>query len=189
MVYNIKALFLALMLSFTLTANALDSKEAVGTKSGHHVKDANGHCVRTKWGASNDECGRFVKVASLEDRTVHFDFDSSELSVLEKLEINALADTFMKHKVTKVKIIGFADRLGASEYNQRLSERRAMAVKKYLDTKVKLESSPISIKGIGSSSQIKVCEGVTGNELKTCLAPNRRVEIEINYVDSVSEPE
>jgi OOP family OmpA-OmpF porin len=189
MTYLKKAVLSAFLIGASLNANAMNANDAVGSVGGEHVMDERGHCVRTKWGSPSDECGRTIEIAKLEERTVHFDFDSSELDMGDREKLDMLAQIFREHNIKKVVIVGFADRIGKDDYNVKLSERRAYAVKGYLDSKVALESSPVALRGLGSSNQVKECADMPLKELKECLAPNRRVEVEIDYVDTVSEPE
>ena len=44
-----------------------------------------------------------------------------------------------------------------------------------------LESSIIELRAMGKTNEYASCEGMKGNELISCLMPNRRVEVEIDY--------
>jgi OOP family OmpA-OmpF porin len=75
-------------------------------------------------------------------------------------------------------ISGHTDRLGSPQYNQKLSERRANAVKAYL-VKKGVDASKIETFGFGKTMPIKSCpDDKNAKALQTCLEPNRRVEIE-----------
>lgn len=70
------------------------------------------------------------------------------------------------------------DRLGSPQYNQKLSERRANAVKNYL-VKKGVDASKIETYGFGKTLPVKSCpDDKNRKALLTCLEPNRRVEIE-----------
>ncbi|HEX9398455.1 MAG TPA: OmpA family protein [Burkholderiales bacterium] len=78
-----------------------------------------------------------------------------------------------------VNVNGHADRLGSAAYNQKLSERRADAVRAYLVSK---GASPDSIEtfGFGKTLPSKSCpDQKDRSALIECLAPNRRVVVEI----------
>jgi OOP family OmpA-OmpF porin len=81
-----------------------------------------------------------------------------------------------------VQIDGHADRIGTHPYNQRLSERRAEAVRAYLVSRGFNASSMESI-GFGKTNPVKSCPGVltpqTRKQLIECLAPNRRVVVSV----------
>jgi OOP family OmpA-OmpF porin len=74
-------------------------------------------------------------------------------------------------------IVGYTDRLGSDDYNQKLSERRAIAVKNYLMNKG-IESSRLRAEGRGEADPVVMCDEQNKAVLISCLSPNRRVEIE-----------
>lgn len=79
-----------------------------------------------------------------------------------------------------VSISGHTDRLGSTEYNQKLSERRADAVRAYLVSRG-MDGSKVESRGYGEAKPVKACPDQKNRKaLIECLAPNRRVEIEIN---------
>jgi len=77
-----------------------------------------------------------------------------------------------------INVNGHADRIGTPQYNQKLSERRAEAVRAYLVSRG-VEASKVETFGFGKTLPVKSCPG----EKKTpalieCLQPNRRVVVE-----------
>lgn len=87
-------------------------------------------------------------------------------------------------EVEVVVVTGHTDRIGTEAYNQRLSERRATAVRDYLVGKG-VDSARVRSLGRGESEPVVACAKVKGKEnrankaLIECLQPNRRVVIEI----------
>lgn len=82
---------------------------------------------------------------------------------------------------SKLKITGYTDRLGDNAYNQRLSLQRARTVEQYLRGHgVTLK---VSVQGRGSENQRVDCRQTQRDELVHCLAPNRRVELELAGAD------
>lgn len=77
-------------------------------------------------------------------------------------------------------VIGYSDRLGAPEYNQQLSLRRAQAVADEL-VSLGIPAQSISAEGRGASESVTgtKCDGQSGNALIGCLSPDRRVVVEI----------
>jgi OOP family OmpA-OmpF porin len=73
-----------------------------------------------------------------------------------------------------VLVTGHTDKIGSDQYNQKLSERRANAVKAYLVTKG-VEDGRLKAVGKGESEPVAACDGVKGKKLIECLQPNRRV--------------
>jgi OmpA-OmpF porin, OOP family len=81
--------------------------------------------------------------------------------------------------VSLVHVDGHADRLGSPQYNQRLSEKRADAVRAYLVSKG-FDASKIETLGSGKTLPVKSCPDQKDRKsLIECLAPNRRVVVEV----------
>ena len=109
-----------------------------------------------------------------------FDFDSATLKADADAALDALAQQIGQADYQKVDIVGHADRIGAPLYNQRLSERRAQAVRAYLATHG-VDESKISFSGVGSSDPATgpQCNGLRGARLITCLQPDRYAEVTV----------
>ena len=92
-----------------------------------------------------------VKPLSVSE-SIFFDFGSSKIaSKKEELNIKAYADA-AKTAGAKVKVVGFADVVGSSEYNVKLSQARANAVAEVLKANgVEVESAV----GYGESEEYK----------------------------------
>ncbi|MFI4919894.1 MAG: OmpA family protein, partial [Legionellales bacterium] len=185
---NIKTLLIAAVFASmtslaTVPAYAMDEHDAVVDSNGQVVVDSNGNCVLTMWIGGDNACGAPMMLNVTDERVIYFGFDSSSLSAAEKAKLDKLADILDNKNITDVKIVGYADRLGADHYNHKLSHRRADGVKAYLDSKIKLNSSVVEVRGHGSSHQVKTCDGMHGKDLISCLAPNRRVEVEADYTN------
>lgn len=111
---------------------------------------------------------------------VLFDFDKATL----KDEGKNILDTEITEKmkahpeVELVLITGHTDRIGTDSYNQKLSERRANQVKKYL-TSQGIEESRLHAVGKGEKEPVVDCKGVYGKKAIDCLQPNRRVVVEV----------
>lgn len=114
------------------------------------------------------------------DADTHFAFDSARLRPGAKAVLDALVDQVKSYApVESVTITGHADRIGDATYNQRLSERRAAAVRQYLIDKRALEPHLMKAEGKGETEPKVACEGGRGQALIECLAPNRRVDVVI----------
>ena len=80
-------------------------------------------------------------------------------------------------RVDQVVVTGHADRIGRVAPNERLSRARAEAVATYLASR---GLPPATVHAAGHSAPIAACaESLSRRDLIACLAPNRRVEIEI----------
>jgi len=111
-----------------------------------------------------------------------FDFDKAVLkpegkAALDSEVIDKLKDV---SKLELVLVTGHTDRIGTQAYNQRLSERRANTVRDYLVSRG-VARDKIETLGMGKTQPIPgvVCNQKNMKELIACLAPNRRVEVEV----------
>lgn len=75
-------------------------------------------------------------------------------------------------------VSGHSDRLGTVDYNRELSEKRAEVVRSYLVEKG-VDAERIEVFGYGQTLPVMSCPEQTGAILIECLAPNRRVVVEI----------
>lgn len=112
-----------------------------------------------------------------------FTFNSSVLSPAAKAALNTQFRSKIAScvRVDKIVVTGYTDRIGSDSYNQALSESRASAVAEYLNGLG--VATPIDRHGMGKQHELKSCEGVKiHKKLIECLAPNRRVEIEVQGI-------
>jgi len=110
-----------------------------------------------------------------------FDFDKATLRPEGMQRLQELAMQARQINLEVVLAVGHTDRIGTVAYNQKLSDRRAEAVKAYLITQG-IDASRIYTEGKGKSMPItgdscKAGQGRTA--LIRCLQPDRRVEIEL----------
>ena len=78
-----------------------------------------------------------------------------------------------------INVNGHSDLLGSPTYNQQLSEKRAEAVRAYLVSQG-ASAEKIEVFGFGKTLPVKSCRDTKGRKaLIECLAPNRRVQIEV----------
>jgi OOP family OmpA-OmpF porin len=112
---------------------------------------------------------------------VLFDFDKSVLKPEGKAKLDDLVAKMKGTALEVVIAIGHTDPIGNLGYNQKLSVRRAEAVKAYLVSKG-IEPNRIYTEGKGPSQLVKKCNrGDFKNwaDYVACNQPNRRVEIEV----------
>lgn len=106
--------------------------------------------------------------------TALFDFDKDLLKDQGKAELQNLADAISAKgiQIVDIDVVGHTDSIGAEDYNQGLSERRAMAVKEYIASRG-VDATIIDVSGKGES------EPVASNDTDEGRAMNRRVEIHV----------
>ena len=101
-----------------------------------------------------------------------FDFDKSALKPEGEARLNDLVSKIQDMTLEVVIAVGHTDSIGAADYNQRLSVRRAESVKSYLVGQG-IEANRIYTEGKGESQPI------ASNQTRDGRAKNRRVEIEV----------
>jgi len=103
---------------------------------------------------------------------VFFDFDKSVIKPDGKSKLDDLSSKMRGINLEVVIAIGHADSIGTDAYNQKLSVRRAEAVKAYLVSKG-TEANRVYTEGKGEK------QPVASNKTKEGRAKNRRTEIEV----------
>lgn len=110
-----------------------------------------------------------------------FEFDRAVLrpSERQRLDSEVVARLATFANIDYINVNGHADRIGTVRYNQKLSERRAAAAKAYLVSRG-IDGAKIETRGYGESMQVKSCpDNRNRKALIECLAPNRRVVVDI----------
>lgn len=135
------------------------------------VVDRLDECPGTPAGAKVDARGC---EESLVLRGVVFDNDSSKITAQSEMILAAVADILGKRTHFKhIEVRGHTDSVGTDQYNQKLSQRRADAVKSYLVSKG-LAAGLFTTKGFGESEPIAPNDTADGRE------QNRRVTLEFS---------
>jgi len=113
------------------------------------------------------------------DSKVLFDFDKAVLKPEGKAAIDSMVVGKLKEvqKLEVVLVTGHTDRIGTVAYNQKLSERRADAVRDYLVSKG-VDKAKIETIGLGEKQPVVQCDQKNLKALIECLQPNRRVEVQ-----------
>jgi OOP family OmpA-OmpF porin len=101
-----------------------------------------------------------------------FDFDKSVLKPEGKAKLDDLVGKVKDINLEVIIAVGHTDSVGTDAYNQRLSVRRAEAVKAYLVSKG-IEKNRVYTEGKGEK------QPVADNKTAEGRAKNRRVEIEV----------
>ena len=119
---------------------------------------------------------------------VVFNFDRSQAADIRSYSTEQVRNLVQRLKtgnwdVQAIKLIGHADRLngtGQPDYNQRLSERRVQTVRELL-IGLGIDGKLITTEARGDQQQVESCtdKQPSSANLKECLLPNRRVEIDV----------
>lgn len=117
------------------------------------------------------------------DSGILFGFNSSTLSDESKKSLDQFASTMKDMTMTDITVYGHTDNVGSESANQKVSDKRADAVAKYL-SKSGIDSKRIIAKGMSFTMP------VADNETEEGRAQNRRVEIYITAnEDMIQEAE
>jgi outer membrane protein OmpA-like peptidoglycan-associated protein len=102
---------------------------------------------------------------------VYFDTDKADVKPQSKAALDEMAKLLKSQPGLKVYIVGHTDAQGALAHNMELSQRRAEAVAKALETSYKIDGRRLSAKGVASLAPVASNDAEPGRE------KNRRVEL------------
>ncbi|PVZ13602.1 MULTISPECIES: OmpA family protein [unclassified Pseudomonas] len=104
---------------------------------------------------------------------VKFDFDKAVVKPNSYADIKNLADFMKQYPQTTTTVEGHTDSVGTDAYNQKLSEKRAAAVRNVLVNQYGVQGSRVNSVGYGESRP------VADNATEAGRAVNRRVEANV----------
>lgn len=113
---------------------------------------------------------------------VLFDFDKATLRPAAEKALANAAELIRTKAKGAVRISGHTDGKGDKGYNQKLSERRAQAVKDYLVKKAQLTTFAFNVRGYGAENPVAANAKPDGSDDPEGRQRNRRVEIVIRKV-------
>jgi OmpA-OmpF porin, OOP family len=184
-----KRYLLTLLLAVTTAAFAQTGPQGYLTDSnGQIVRSGTGLCWHTGyWTPANavEGCDPVAKAApvsakvSLQAETL-FDFDKATIKPEGKAALDQLVAQAKSLKLEMVVAVGYTDRIGGNTYNMKLSQRRAQAVQDYIVAQG-IPTPNVYAEGKGKANPVTggTCKGPVGKKLISCLAPDRRVVIEV----------
>ena len=112
-----------------------------------------------------------------------FDFGKSTVKPASKKALDKFAADLKGANFDVITVTGHTDRIGSHAYNMKLSTRRAEAVKAYLVESAGIPAGKITAKGVDGANPVTKpgeCKGKKATKkLIACLAPDRRVEVEV----------
>jgi len=105
---------------------------------------------------------------------VFFDFDQSDISPVAERTLDQALTDFRSASSVAFDVRGFTDAAGDTDYNVRLSQRRAASVKRWL-LQHQIAASQITTEAYGETQQrVQTADGVRNSE-------NRRDEIRLSH--------
>lgn len=129
-------------------------------------------------GADVERVGEGIKITF--DSGILFAVDSDVLNQTAENNIAELSTILKKYDDTNILVTGHTDSTGPAEYNQKLSEERAMSVSDYMKLQG-VNGNRITIVGRGET------EPIASNDTKSGRLQNRRVEIAIFANEELKE--
>ena len=136
---------------------------------GDGVVDRVDQCPNSEANAIVDETGCVIAV----NLKVLFDFDKATIKEAYTAKLNRFAEVLQTYPSVKTKLSAHTDSLGTEEYNLKLSQERANAVKQAL-INLGIKENRISTVGYGESKP------VASNATAEGRAQNRRVEATVS---------
>jgi outer membrane protein OmpA-like peptidoglycan-associated protein len=130
-----------------------------------HLKDVLNHIADTRRTAGG-------LVVTLGSNSIRFDFDKSDIKPQYREILSRIAGVLMSVQGYAMSVYGYTDDVGTADYNLKLSERRAQAVRDYL-VESGVDPKIVTSKGYGKSDPRAPGDSAAAH------AANRRVEIGI----------
>ncbi|MCK9202395.1 MAG: OmpA family protein [Gallionella sp.] len=126
---------------------------------------------------------RKVVFSADSDENALFDFGKNTLKPTGQRALDKFAAELKGANFEVITVTGYTDRIGSNAANMKLSMRRADVVKAYLVGSAGIPADKIEARGAGEASPLtrpSECKGEKATKkLVACLAPDRRVEIEV----------
>jgi len=146
---------------------AVDAKGCALDSDGDGVPDYKDECPDTRSNLVVDDKGCPVKAQM--DLNVEFETDKAAIKPKHMDELNRAGKFLQNHPEACMMIEGHTDSVGAADYNQQLSKKRAASVKTYLVEEFNIDSDRLKTKGYGETRPIATNKTAAGRQ------ENRRV--------------
>jgi outer membrane protein OmpA-like peptidoglycan-associated protein len=104
-----------------------------------------------------------------------FDTDSADIKPAFRSTMDKVGEVLVRYGKTTLTIAGHTDNVGSAAYNQKLSERRALAVASYLESR---KVNPVRLSTVGKGETVPA----ESNATEAGRQANRRVEIYVQPV-------
>jgi OOP family OmpA-OmpF porin len=113
-----------------------------------------------------------------------FGFDKAVVKPEGKAAIDKFTSDLKGADFAVITVTGHTDRIGSHAYNMKLSQQRADAVKAYMVESAGIPADKIEATGVDGADPVTKPGECKGRKvtpaLKACLAPDRRVEVEVS---------
>lgn len=119
--------------------------------------------------------------ANPEEQKAYFDFAKYDLKPETVVLLDTLANILKRERSLGLEIVGYTDKYGTPEYNQKLSEERANACMNYL-IQQGVEARKLKATGKGECCPVQPETNSDGSDNPTARQANRRVEFKIIFI-------
>jgi len=106
-----------------------------------------------------------------------FDFDKPDMQVKKNEKLDLLCNYLSENSEAKVAVVGYTDAVGPKAYNDKLAERRALMVKKYI-IQHGVKENQIKILAFGEDNPVAL-NMKNGKYFEPSKKFNRRVEFQV----------
>jgi OOP family OmpA-OmpF porin len=118
-----------------------------------------------------------------------FDFGKADVKPSGKEAIDRFSTDLKGADYALITVVGHTDRIGSHAYNMKLSAQRADAVKAYIVESAGVPADKIEASGVDGADPVTKPDECKGKKvtkaLIACLAPDRRVEVEVNSTRTI----
>ena len=138
-------ILLPILTVFLLACSGLDDMEYIEAPKANQISDlqdddrdgvinARDTCPATpeKSQVDNEGCGERIRAEEERQLNILFANDSYEVNPLFSDQITSMAEFLKTYQSTTIEIRGYASKIGSSEYNLKLSKKRALRVEEEL---------------------------------------------------------
>ncbi|MBC8045116.1 MAG: OmpA family protein [Rhizobacter sp.] len=149
-----------------------------GALIGKYMDDQAAEMQKDIAGAKVERVGEGIKITF--DSGILFQTNSSSLQSGAQENVQKLSTILKKYDDTNIFVEGHTDATGSAEYNQKLSEERALSVRNFTVAQG-VGSNRFSVVGYGEASP------VASNTSESGRSQNRRVEVAVFANDKLKE--
>ncbi len=134
----------------------IKTKAVIGDSDHDGVPNSRDLCPDTPLGIKVDKDGCPLPITSPQtiELQVRFNFDKDIVRPVYDAELAKFAKFMKAHPEISVTLEGYTDNVGSRAYNQALSQRRAMSVKRYLESHFGLNPARLKTVGYGFSRPV-----------------------------------
>ncbi len=140
----------------TPTGVSVDEKGCAKDSDADGIPDYRDKCANTPptREVDNDGCPKPIYEKVAMELRIEFDFDKAEIRDIYHDHIQKVAHFMITYPETTATIEGHTDKEGSAEYNQKLSQRRAEAVRRYLIDNFQIAPERLTAQGYGESKPL-----------------------------------